>query len=71
MVVCLFVLRNCCVGERGERGRIVDDKAPVKGHGRRHENLNLSISGTVPRGTMIMFFPSFVEKRKHVLIVAT
>ena len=33
-----------CVGERGERAKIFDDSAHVKGHGRRHANSNDSIT---------------------------
>ena len=52
-LACLFCVT--VVLEIEWRARIVGDNAHVKGQGRRHANLNLSISGTVPRGTMIIF----------------
>ena len=54
-LACLFCVTTVVLGQKEERARIVGDNAHVKGHGRRHANWNLSISGTVPRRTMIIF----------------
>ena len=60
LTMCWFSVYLACLScvtvvlEIEGKARIVDN-AHVKGQGRRHANLNLSISGTVPRGTMIIF----------------
>ena len=57
----LYYLR--CVGERNERGRILDDNAHIRGHGRRHANSYDSISS---QGNFEYLLPLFLENREHV-----
>ena len=42
---CLFCVINAVLGDRGEReNSIIGENAHHKGHGRRHADLNLSIT---------------------------